>query len=99
MLMKVEDLREGMVFDPMPALVAGDYDPEDELEASVLVAGECEWFVTDYVEVDESARYEVVVYAEPWLVETHKGVYVEVNEELTKEIQEEEKRLMAIWQQ
>lgn len=77
-LVEVQELREGMLFDAMPAVHAGDYMfGESEHDDALLVAAEC--LVFEAVDVLVSGD-EVFVWSYPFNIDTRKGVKVEVYE-------------------
>ena len=79
MLMKVEDLREGMRFDAMPALYAGGYSDEYENEQVIIETAECLLFEVECVDTSMNDS-TVLIWAQPSNVLTKMGVEVEVIE-------------------
>lgn len=79
MLVKVEDLREGMAFDAMPAVIAGGYDDGYEDEQGIIAAAECLYFEVEAVDTSMNDG-SVLVWAYPHNVLTKMGVEVEAIE-------------------
>lgn len=80
MLMKVEDLKEGMVFDAMPAVIAGGYSVEYEEEQGIVDAAECLFFECECVDTSMNDG-SVLIWAYPHNVLTKAGVKVSVVED------------------
>lgn len=79
MLMKVEGLKPGMMFDAMPAVIAGGYDSKYEEEAGIIEAAECLFFECECVDMSMNDG-SVLIWAHPHNVLTKIGVEVDVME-------------------
>lgn len=77
-MVEVQDLREGMRFDALPAVNAGGYEfGYDEHDDALLVAAECLVFEAENVLVSGD---EVFIWSYPFNIDTRKSVKVEVYE-------------------